>query len=359
MIFRLDAEGRSIWIDLDNAPHVPLFAPIIRHYRESGVSVLLTARDHAKTVELLDLNGFAGTFTVIGRHYGKGKPAKLYGLAVRAKQLRSFVSGHQISVAVSHGSRSMVLAARSMRIPVLTMYDYEYTETRIFNRFSDRVLVPDAIPDAVLEGIGLPAAKRVKYPGLKEEIYVSGYRSDTGIRQSLLNQYDHPETTVLAVVRPPATTANYHAGESEMLLRDVLRHLFSVDNTFTILVPRTSEQANDLKALIGDLGPVAEQYKILAHPVDGIDLAYAADLLISGGGTMNREAALLGTPVYSIFTGKQGALDAGMEANGVITFIRNSNDVITIRLERKPPRSFVPPTDAVERVVIEQIDSFL
>jgi predicted glycosyltransferase len=360
----LEAAGRSIWIDLDNTPHVPLFAPIIRHYRDLGIDVILTARDHAKTVELLDLKSFAGTFEVIGRHHGKSKIAKLAGTVARAKQLRAFIQvqlrkGKRISVAVSHGSRAMVFAARSLRIPLLTMYDYEYTETRIFNRFSDKVLVPHAIPDDVLDNIGLSANKRLKYSGLKEEVYIGNYKPDLGLRQSLLDQHNLTGNTVLAVVRPPATTANYHSGESETLLQDVLKHLLFTKDTFVIVVPRTLEQVIDLRYQTERIAPDRDRYTILTDPVDGLDLAYAADLLISGGGTMNREAALLGTPVYSIFTGRLGALDADMERRGVITFIRNSGDVSRIRLERKAERAFETPSDAVESFVIEQINSFL
>jgi predicted glycosyltransferase len=361
---KLDAAARSIWIDLDNAPHVPLFAPIIEHYRRSGTDVILTARDHAKTVELLELKGFAGTFHVIGRHPGKARSAKLAGTLSRAMELRSFAREQQraekrIAVAVSHGSRSMVLAARSLRIPVLTMYDYEYTETHIFNRFSTKVLVPAAIPDGVLDSIGLAEGKRLRYSGIKEELYVNGFVPEPGFRERMLARHRATDANILAVVRPPATTANYHSDESEVLLRCVLDHLASSDRAVTFLVPRTVEQHGELSALTGQMGLDSSRFIILDKAVDGLQLAYAADLLVSGGGTMNREAALIGTPVYSIFAGRQGSLDAAMEREGVLTFIRNSGDVRQIRLEPRPPRPFTPPPDAVERCVIEQINSFL
>jgi predicted glycosyltransferase len=363
----LDESGKSIWIDLDNAPHVPLFAPIIRHFRESGVNVVLTVRDHAQTVELLRLKGFESTFEVIGRHYGKGKLAKIRGLILRALQLRSYIrklqaDGVQIAVAISHGSRSMVLAARWLKIPVLTMYDYEYTETRIFNRLSDIVLVPDAIPDPVLDSIGLAESKRRKYPGIKEELYLKEFRPDADFRQKFLENLDQEDRSglVLAVARPPATTANYHAGDSELLLAAVLRHLLSDDNTYTVIVPRSTDQAKNVGAILSDMDVAAIRYHILDEGVDGSELANAADLLISGGGTMNREAALLGVPVYSIFTGKQGALDAEMERAGVIRFIRNDDDVRKIELKRRSRDAGIKPlTDRVKQAVIEQINYFL
>ena len=364
----MDAKNKAIWIDLDNSPHVPLFAPIIKHYRNVGVEVILTARDHSQTIELLDLAGFGGTYTVIGRHYGKAKMSKLQGLIVRAFELTSHIKktadeSRRIAVALSHGSRSMVLAARWLGLPVVTMYDYEFTETRIFNRFSSRVIVPQQIADSVLDAIKLPAAKRTKYTGIKEELYIRNFAPDPDFRERLLKEHGKGESSqVLAVLRPPASTANYHSDQSDATLKAVLSYLLSDTRVFTVIVPRTTEQARAIGEMIDhSTGGEANSCHILDHAVDGLQLAFASDLLISGGGTMNREAALLGVPVYSIFAGKQGALDMHMEAEGLITFIRDEEDVekIVLKPRHRDPQFINPLTDRVERFVIEQIDSFL
>lgn len=350
---------------MDNSPHVPLFVPVIRHYRESGVDVIVTARDHSQTIELLELAGLEGTFAVIGRHYGKGKLQKIRGLLERALLLvghirRQKETGHRIAVAVSHGSRSMVLAAKWLGIPVITMYDYEFTETRIFNRFSDKVLVPDAIPDSVLNEIGLKPCKRERYPGIKEELYVRKFVPQPSFRGVLFENFRLPAETVLAVVRPPATTANYHSAQSDVFLKSILAYLLDDPSTFTIIVPRAREQVDEIANLIKGMSAETRSHAILDHAVDGLQLAFAADLLISGGGTMNREAALLGVPVYSIFAGRQGALDAKMEKDGLITFIRAAEDIGKIRLNKRPRHERAEQasrlTDRVERFVIMQID---
>ena len=352
-------DKKAIWIDLDNSPHVPLFVPIIQHYREKGVEVIITARDHSQTIELLDLAGLTGTYQVIGRHFGKNKINKVKGLVRRATQLFSYIRNKKVAVAISHGSRSMVLAAKGLRLPVITMYDYEFTETRIFNRFSSRVLVPDRISDTVLDDIRLPPAKRKKYPGIKEELYVRGFETSDNFQESLAQRYGFARASIIAVLRPPATTANYHSEKSEVLLDDILHFLLNAKGVVTIIAPRTGEQANDLKdrvARLPDLGKCV----ILSEAVDGLQLAAASDLLISGGGTMNREAALLGVPVYSIFAGRQGALDRQMESEGLIAFIRDARDLSKIRLERRD-RSGEPNqlTDRVEKFVINEIDDYL
>lgn len=353
---------RTIWIDLDNSPHVPLFVPIIRHYRKRGVNVVLTAREHSQTIELLKLHGLDGTFTVIGRHHGKGKLSKILGTLGRARQLAAFIKrgGSRISVAVSHGSRSMVLAARWLKIPVVTMYDYEFTETRIFNSFSDRVIVPERIPDSVLDEIGLAKDKRVKYPGIKEELYIRGFQPDTAFRQEFLVKHECGAESVFAVLRPPATTANYHSSKSEEIFDGLLKHLLRSDGVFTAIVPRTAEQEDYIEASIDRMALSHGNFTILREAVDGLQLAFAADLLISGGGTMNREAALLGVPVYSIFAGRLGSLDAQMEKEGLITFVREIGDIAKIGLRRRTERTDSSElTDRVERFVIGQIDDFL
>jgi len=353
---------KAIWIDVDNSPHVPLFAPLVEFYRDSGIEVVLTARNHAQTIELLENAGFAGTFQIIGKHYGKNKFNKIRGLLVRARQLVSYIKNHKnIKVAVSHGSRSMVLAARWLKIPVLSMYDYEFTETSIFNRFSDKVLIPDQIPDKTLDEINLPAAKRVKYEGLKEELYLNYFQPNKDFWREFTetNKLNIAGSKILIALRPPATTANYHSRESERLLSELLTYFLSNEKTFTVILPRTREQRIEIAQLIKDLRLDAHRCFLIETAVSGLDLALSVDLLVSGGGTMNREAVLLGTPVYSIFAGKQGALDAAMEKSGLLTFIRQPEDISKIKLEKKSAAQKAPLTDRVERSVKEQINYWL
>jgi predicted glycosyltransferase len=352
----------AIWIDLDNSPHVPLFAPIIRHFRENGIDVVLTARDHSQTVELLDLAGSSGTYTIIGRHYGAGRMNKVRGLVVRSIQLVAHVNEQKkhVSVAVSHGSRSMVMAAGWLKVPVVTMYDYEFTETRLFNRFSTRVLVPDAIQDAVLDEIGVASDKRVKYPGIKEELYVRGFKPDARFRAMFLSEHGHPNNDkVLVTLRPPATTANYHSDKGEALFDDLLHFLLNTEHVITVVVPRTHEQTAAIAERIANIAGAGERCILVDFAIDGLQLTFASDLLISGGGTMNREAALLGVPVYSIFAGRQGALDRKMETDGKIVFIRDARDISKIRFKRRDATAPAPLTDRVEKFVISEIEKFL
>lgn len=357
--------NKAIWIDVDNSPHVPLFTPLIKQYREKGIEVILTARNHAQTIELLENAGFSGTFEIIGEHYGKSKINKIRGLFVRAKQLVSHLKKlrkeFDIKVAVSHGSRSMVLAAKWLKIPIITMYDYEFTETVIFNRFSDKVLIPDKIPDKILDEIGLSLTKRIKYQGLKEELYLNYFQPEQTFWHDFVSKTNLrvESDTVLVALRPPATTANYHNENSEILFRELLKYLLSDKKTLTIISPRTNEQSLEIEQIITELNLDSAQFLILKKAVNGLDLACNVDLLISGGGTMNREAILLGTKVYSIFAGKQGALDFKMEKDGLITFIRQTEDIKKIFLRKAEKRDSVAISNKVEECVKEQIDLWL
>ena len=352
----------SIWIDLDNSPHVPLFVPIIRHYRGAGIEVTLTARDHAQTLELLDLAGFSGTYTIIGTHAGASKIRKLANLMSRAFQLAWHIRRDtKPVVAISHGSRSMVVAARLLRIPVITMYDYEFTETRIFNTLSDRVLVPDGIDDSVLDRIGLPELKRYKYPGLKEELYIREFAPDPDFQAKLSSATGREinDDRILVVLRPPASTANYHDSRSDSIFDALLRRL-NKENVFTVILPRTKEQAAEIDERLAAIGNADEKFTILRSAVNGLDLINNADVVISGGGTMNREAVLLGVPVYSIFQGEQGSLDRKMETSGDIAFIRSENDLAKISLTPRVQRvANNQLSDRVEQFVGKHIDFFV
>ncbi|MEJ7623563.1 MAG: DUF354 domain-containing protein [Pyrinomonadaceae bacterium] len=352
--------NKAIWIDLDNSPHVPLFIPLIEHYRGLGVEVILTARDHAQTVELLTLSGLAGTFSVVGKHYGKSKLNKVRGVVERAVELARSVRSRKVAVAISHGSRSMILAARWSRIPVISMYDYEFTETRIFNLLSDRVIVPDGIPESVLDQIGLPKKKRARYPGIKEELYLSRYqRIEDGPRNLRAKLGLKSTEATLVVLRPPATTANYHSNNSDLIFAALIERLLSTAGIFTVIVPRSAEQRAEIVQMASGLDKARERHVILDKAVNGLDLIDAADVVVSGGGTMNREAVLLGVPVYSIFAGRLGSLDARMEEDGLITFVRDASEIANIKLRRRDRPAMLKLTNRVERFVIGEIDSFL
>ena len=315
----------SIWIDLDNAPHVPFFAPVIRELDRRGNRVWVTVRDYGYTLQLLDQQGIP--YTIISRHPGKSRVLKVIGLANRVVGLTRRTAGRRIDVAVSHGSRSLVLASKLLRIPSLTLYDYEFVSTGIFNRLSSRVLLPDILPDSLLHSIGLDPAHTGRYPGLKEEVYLGSFEPEP----ANLRELHLPQDQVIAVLRPPATSAHYHNPESEAIFQAVLDRISAGEDTFGVVLPRTPAQAEEVTKLLKN--PL--NFRILRRPVDGMNLMWHADLVVSGGGTMNREAAVLGVPVYSIFMGKLGTIDRALSEAGKLTLVRSVEDVTRIKLQKR------------------------
>ena len=308
-----------IWIDIDNLPHVLIFRYIIQEL-SADFTMLLTVRDHAFACELLDEMGVS--YQRVGRHYGKGLVRKVLGTLWRAWQLiRTVKKMAQPVLAMSHGSRSLVIAARVLRIPVLTLFDYEHVAGKVFEICSNKILVPSRVKQLPRQS-GL--AQYVGYPGFKEELYLCRFQPDPTFPQRM--GWDTEK--VIVVIRPPAVLAHYHDAASEAIFQEVFLHIEQDERVRAVLTPRT-------RADLEILGNLYDRLQILHKPVNGLDLIYWADLVIGGGGTMNREAALLGVPVYSIFKGKRGVLDQSLADAKKLIFIDHTQEIVKIDWKKK------------------------
>jgi len=321
---------RRIWIDIDNSPHVPFFLPIIEELRKCGHEVILTARDAYQVRELLELDHLP--CKVVGRHYGKNRGAKILGTCLRASQLITTIANKKIDLAVSHGSRAQLMCSFALGIPTLLILDYEYIAMMGFIR-PDWIMVPEMIPDSKELK---PKRQVLRYPGLKEDVYVPRLRLDRSVRTRL----GWDEDDIVVTVRPPATEAHYHNPEAEVLLEAALSFLLEAANSRVILLPRNDAQNKNLRNAWAKW--VANRRIIIPeHAVDGMNLIWFSDLVISGGGTMNREAAALGVPVYSIFRGKIGAVDRELEMEGRLVLIGNAKEVREkLVLKRRKKKEF-------------------
>jgi hypothetical protein len=321
-----EVKHSAIWIDLDNTPHVPFFEPIIEELSRRGHQCVLTARDAFQVCEMADQRGMS--YTKIGRHHGKNAVVKLAGLYLRAMQLRPAVQRHKPVLAISHGSRAQSILANFLRIPNVIIADYEHA------RFlplmgPDWEIVPDVIPDSSLY---CKPDKILKYPGIKEDVYVPQFKPDRFIREQLQLADHH----IVVTARPPASEAHYRNPESDILFSAFMDRALLTPDVKIVLLPRNSKQAEVLRA------KWAHDFQngrivIPEHAVDGLNLLWYSDLAVSGGGTMNREAAALGVPVYSVFRGTIGAVDRHLAAEGRLMLIETRNDVVgKLKLERRP-----------------------
>jgi predicted glycosyltransferase len=318
---------KKIWIDLDNSPHVPFFLPIIEGLENAGYQTFLTARDSYQVCELLRLHHLS--CRVVGRHYGKRQILKLLGTGLRAMQLLPLAMAERPNLAISHGSRAQFLAGSILGIPTVLMFDYEFTKATGFLH-PDWLFVPEVIP---AERVAQKPDHIFRYPGLKEDVYVSRLQPDPRVRHLLGVHQDE----IVVTVRPPATEAHYHNPEGEEFFAASLRFLLDQSHARVVMLPRNERQANILRS---QWRRAIDEGRIIIPEcaVEGLNLIWYSDLVISGGGTMNREAAALGVPVYSVFRGRLGAVDQHLAKTGRLTVIEKLEDIPTkIVLKRRDP----------------------
>ena len=337
---------KKIWFDLDNSPHVPLFKPIIDELKHRGYECMVTSRDCFQVAGLVDLYGLK--CKTIGKHYGKNTLMKLIGLVYRGAQLAPPVIREKPDIAVSHGSRSQHLVSQLLGIPVITMLDYEHVK---FMPFVEKTwfFIPEYVPK---EAIHFDQSHVSQYPGLKEDVYVPNFKPDPSIMEELGIKADH----LIITVRPPATEAHYHNPESEVLFAEVMNYFGAMDKVTMVMLPRNDKQAETIRESWPHLisgGKVI----IPDHVIDGLNLMWHSDLVISGGGTMNREAAALGIPVYSIFRGPTGAVDRYLTEHGRLVMLESPADVRgKIRVERRDrSRDSISHSGAVLTRIVDEI----
>jgi len=333
---------KKIWIDLDNSPHVPFFIPIIEELQKRGHQVLLTARDSYQVCELLEFHHLA--CKVVGSHWGKNRFLKTLGTLGRAARLVPLAFREKPDLAISLVSRAQLLACKALRIPMVVMFDYEFIVKMQFLQL-DWILVPEVVPDSEA---GVAKRGISHYPGLKEDVYVPRFKPDAALKKEL----GISATDLLVTVRPPATEAHYHNPESDKLMRAELDFLTKRQDVRVVLLPRNDRQSVTLRKEWGDC---IAQGKIVIpeHVLDGLNLIWQSDLVISGGGTMNREAAALGVPVYSIFRGKIGAVDRHLAGSGRLVLLECVEDIhakIVLKRREQARRDFSDSSTALRSI---------
>jgi predicted glycosyltransferase len=334
---------RSIWIDLDNSPHVPFFAPIIEELEKQGYSIELTARDAFQVCELADL--YQMRYRRIGRHYGKSRVMKVVGTCLRAFQLAPIFVFRKPRLALSHGSRAQVVLSRLLGVPSIVVVDYEFARHMPFFK-PEWIMIAGPISETA---VACDRDHVLKYPGIKEDVYVPSFRPDPRIVAEL----NLSEQDLVVTVRPPANEAHYHNPESEKLFAETIEFLCEHPETRVVLLPRNERQGESIQRTWPEHFASCK-IRIPQHAVDGLNLIWHSEFVISGGGTMNREAAALGVPVYSIFRGKTGAVDRYLEESGRLTMVRSAEEVrrkVVIRRRTRCPEGLGGKSQALAKIV--------
>jgi predicted glycosyltransferase len=332
-----------VWIDLANSPHVLFFKPVIDELHRRGVRTVITARDFAQTIQLCE--GFGIDAEVIGHHGGASLSGKALELAHRVRGLRAFAHRTRPCLAVSHNSYSQTVAGRSLGVPVMTAMDYEYQPANhLAFRCADLVAVPDVFPLDRLKAQGARPGKTWRYPGLKEHIALAGFAADLGYLASAGIDTSRP----VIVVRPPGDMALYHRFGSPLF--PLLLERLVTEPVTTVLLARTESQAAVLAA--AGFGGLLWR----GEPLDGRELVAGADAVVSAGGSMNREAAVLGTPAYSIYAGKLAAVDRVRVAGGSLCLLQSEDDLARLPLGKKPAAA---PPQIGDALLVQFVDRLL
>ncbi len=337
-----------IWIDIDNSPHVPFFKPIIAALEARGDEIFISTRRYAQTLELLTDAGIRAH--VIGEHAGSNPIRKVLNLLHRSWQLWRVVRSFTPDIALSHGSRALSICSRFMKLPNILFFDYEWTEMQIFKRCATRMVCPTLLPESALREANLPLSIIERYDGLKEELYVSELQPDEHFRASL----SIPEDAIVVSVRPSSMTSNYHDRRSEDILRALLTRLSKEDGVHVLVSPRTHTDRHFVESIAKHLSMT--NLHILERAVPGLQLLYHSDLVVSGGGTMNRESAMLGTPTYSMFTGHRPSIDSELASQGRLHFLEQPEDVDTIIIRKHTP---LPPNTSKSTQLLSRILSLI
>jgi uncharacterized protein len=313
-----------VWVDCTAAAHPLVLRPIIERLEARGDEIFVTAREYGQTEGILERLGIP--YTAVGAHGGASAVGKAAALVRRSAQLARLIWRKRPDLAIAHGSVDLAVVSALFRIPSVQMQDYEFAglQRKISFRAARRVLVPDAIPVERLERIGAKERKLVRYPGLKEEYYLADFVPDPGV----LDELGLDREKVLVVVRPPPETSEYHARND--LYDRVVGHLADSSQAQTVVVPRTESQATAIRAM-GAANQIVPE-----RAIDAQSLIAFADLVVSAGGTMNREAVALGTPVFTTFTGRMGGVDEALIADGRLRVLADPSD-LPLRKRESPP----------------------
>ena len=313
----------KVWVDISAPAHVLVFRPLLALLRERGDEVEVTTRDYAQTLELLERHRIDAD--VIGTHGGRSRVAKAFALASRLRALKRYAKGRGYDLALAHGSHELTITARRLGIPSATTHDYEFAtlQHHLGDRAATRVVVPDAIPEERMTRFGVRPPKLLQYPGLKEEYYLCDFEPDRTVLDELLVN----RARTLVVVRTPPDVSLYHRRSNPFFPR-LLAYLGHETGVHAVVLPRSAEQRDYVRSLS------LPSLIIPDHAVDAQSLIALADLVVSAGGTMNREAAALGVPVYTTYGGRIGGVDEMLIRDGRL---RPLTDPRALELEKRAP----------------------
>ena len=315
----------NIWIDIENIPHVPFFKPIIEELKKRGHKVVVTLRECQGSKALADEYNLE--FELLGEQSKfKIKYLKIASVLFRSLRLILWARDKNINKSVTHGSRSQILASKFLKIQSLIFIDYENANLSQLTSPTTAFCIPDGIPISLIREKMQGSKSISQYPGFKEVIYAERSKDLSDIRK----EFSLDEKKIVAIIRPSASRAHYHNNRSEEIFFEILNYFVEQKDAVAIVIPRYPEQKAKIERLYSQRNSII----IPSHPIINSKLLGIADMVLSGGGTMVREAVAVGIPAYTFFTGELGALDLSMIKDKLITQLTSTADIRKIKLQK-------------------------
>jgi hypothetical protein len=343
----MEKKSLNIWIDIANSPHVLFFEPVINELKKLGHSVCLTARDFCNTIPLAKAKGLEVDQIGAGFELGRLEPVNNLYWFSRLIKLTRFARDKKFDVAVSHYSSTQAAAARRLGIPVFSTIDYEHVDLRAF-REAKCFMIPDIVPSHFFESGGVPEGSIRKYSGLKENVYLYNYNFKP---KDVIDKFKICRDEIIVTFRPVSDTAHYLNYSNRDFQDFLIEKLVSQNNVKIIVLPRTKLQRKRFEAKAMHFPGI----KVCDGVVDGPSLISLSDLVVSGGGTMIREAAVLGIPAVSYFHGKMGAVDKWLQKEGSLLIINDPEDIKMILPLKKRLKPVLSPGNGTISSIVDGI----
>jgi uncharacterized protein len=287
----------KIWFDLSNSPHINLFAALINDLKHEH-EVIITCRPLANTTDLLELHKFK--YTIVGKHYGGKLSSKLLGYPIRVFQLMRFLRKNKVDIGITQSTFTSSVAARFSGVPFIYMNDNEHAMGNIPSfLFANKILVPEFIDLGKIRRQLAFKYKVIKYPGVKEGIYLWNMPVINSVTEKKI------------YIRPEPWIAQYYSGAINFL-DDML--LFLQDKVKVVLLPRGKEQAEYYEQ------DKFKSIEVLNNPQSLAEIAAQCGLFIGAGGTMTREMAVLGVPTISVYQDKLLSVDQYLIDKGIMIY---------------------------------------
>jgi len=262
-----------IWYDACTGKHVRYAVAVAKKLRRRGHQVILTTRTHPDTIALAKTLG--ENFTVVGKYNPVSAYTRLLEGTRRQLQFCEMFQETQPNLAVSHQSPDMCRVAFGLGIPVINTSDapHAIAANKLTLGLSNVLVISKALPLRFYRKYG--PDRIIQFDGVDEVAWVLDYKSNKP-------EYEKP----LIVVRQMETQASYAVGKG-----DVTEKLAQKLSKLGHVLFLSRYERHNRKNIIVPKGFV-----------DSANLAAEADLVITVGGTLAREAALQGTPSIVIST---------------------------------------------------------